>query len=431
MKAYAPVAPLRSIVVMAIVLTGCVHSSSALHPRRHISYWEALAELHPEDAIATARNESEREFAEALANLLDGDIAKAEQRFGKLRLTATDSVIRSGSRVIYTATLQYQEKWATLAALRDEPSPPSIDRSDKASIEQWAAAFRNVPPKTFTFRSPSSRLNMSMSGVGTPLVPVTIGGRDYNFWLDTGSSLTMLSSDVARDLNIVPLSSDTLEIVTSTGRVKASPALVPQLRIGQLVVQNAPTMIVNESSMQMSEPRPIDQTRPVKIDGIIGFDIIRQLDVEMDYGEASIRLRDPATLRREPDRNMFWVGLPVVRLTSTDGIPLHFGLDTGAQVTFVTETLLDKLQISAARTESRRVGGLGGEISLRAPVLPDLRVMVGDFPIMFRGAVVRAPVYQVLASLDGVLGGDIWNSGVVRIDMTNGFFGVKRPRPVL
>jgi hypothetical protein len=431
LKAYAPVAPLRSIVVMAIVLTGCVHSSSALHPRRHISYWEALAELHPEDAIATARNESEREFAEALANLLDGDIAKAEQRFGKLRLTATDSVIRSGSRVIYTATLQYQEKWATLAALRDEPSPPSIDRSDKASIEQWAAAFRNVPPKTFTFRSPSSRLNMSMSGVGTPLVPVTIGGRDYNFWLDTGSSLTMLSSDVARDLNIVPLSSDTLEIVTSTGRVKASPALVPQLRIGQLVVQNAPTMIVNESSMQMSEPRPIDQTRPVKIDGIIGFDIIRQLDVEMDYGEASIRLRDPATLRREPDRNMFWVGLPVVRLTSTDGIPLHFGLDTGAQVTFVTETLLDKLQISAARTESRRVGGLGGEISLRAPVLPDLRVMVGDFPIMFRGAVVRAPVYQVLASLDGVLGGDIWNSGVVRIDMTNGFFGVKRPRPVL
>jgi len=125
---------------------------------------------------------------------------------------------------------------------------------------------------------------------------------------------------------------------------------------------------------------------------------------------------------------MFWVGLPVVRLTSTDGVPLHFGLDTGAQVTFVTETLLDKLQLSAARTESRRVGGLGGEISLRAPVLPDLRVMVGNFPILFRGAVVRAPVYQVLASLDGVLGGDIWNSGVVRIDMTNGVFAVKTPR---
>jgi hypothetical protein len=125
---------------------------------------------------------------------------------------------------------------------------------------------------------------------------------------------------------------------------------------------------------------------------------------------------------------MFWVGLPVIRLTSADGLPLHFGLDTGAQLSFVTETLLDKLQIQAARIESRRVGGLGGEVSLRAPVLPDLRVNVRGFPIMFRGAMVHAPVYQVLAALDGVLGGDIWNSGIVRIDMVNGIFSVRRPR---
>jgi len=62
-------------------------------------------------------------------------------------------------------------------------------------------------------------------------------------------------------------------------------------------------------------------------------------------------------------------------------------------------------------------------------VLPDLRVWVRGYPILFRGAVVRAPVYQVLASLDGVLGGDVWNSGIVRIDMTNGIFAIRRPLP--
>lgn len=427
-KSYAPGAPTCALAAVAIVLTGCAHSSSALHARRHIGYWEALAELHPVDAAANARTESEREFAEALGNLMNGEMEKAEERFGKLRSAATDTIIKTGSRVIYTATLQYQEKWADLAALRSEPTPVYIDRSDRANIELWADAFKNLPPKTFTFRSPVTRLTMSMSAVGTPLVPVTIAGKEYNFWLDTGSSLTMLASDVARDLGIQPLVADTLEIVTSTGRVKASPAVVPQLQIGQLVVQNAPTMIVDQTMMQMREPRPIDRAAPVKIDGIIGFDIIRQLDLEMDYGEATIRLRNPTTARHDTERNMFWVGLPVVKLMSTDGIPLHFGLDTGAQVTFVTETLLDKLQMSPARTESRRVGGLGGEISLRAPVLPDLKVLVGNFPILFRGAVVRAPVYQVLASLDGVLGGDVWNSGIVRIDMTNGIFAVRRAR---
>jgi hypothetical protein len=258
---------------------------------------------------------------------------------------------------------------------------------------------------------------------------VRIAGREYHFWLDTGSSLTMLASDVARDLNIQPLVSDTLEIVTSTGRVKAQPVLIPELQIGPLVVENAPSMIVDETMMQMREPESMLLAKQVKIDGIIGFDIIRQLDIEFDYGESTIKLRNPATSRPEDDRNLFWVGLPVIRMSSEDGIPLHFGLDTGAQVTFVTETLLDKLQVTPARIESRRVGGLGGEISMRAPVMPDVRVLVRNFPIIFRGAAVRAPVYQVLASLDGVLGGDIWNSGIVRIDMTNGVFAIKRPRP--
>jgi len=418
-----------TIILLTLALAACVHSSRALRPPHRASYWEALAELHPLDAIAAARTESEKEFAEALGNLMAGDLENAEHRFDKLRRAATDSVIRAASRVTYTATLQYQEKWETLAALKKDPSEPKADRSDKASIELWAEAFRNVPAKTFTFRSSSMRLPMLMSAVGTPLVPVRIGEKVYNFWLDTGSSLTMLASDVARDLNVLPLVSDTLEIVTSTGRVKAQPSLIPQLQIGQVVVQNAPTMIVDETLMRMSEPRPIERSEQVKIDGIIGFDIIRQLDLEVDFSESILRLRNPASSRPESDRNMFWVGLPVIRLESGEGIALHFALDTGAQQTFVTETLLDKLQLEAARIESRRVGGLGGEISLRAPVLPDLRVWVRGFPILFRGAVVRAPVYQVLASLDGVLGGDVWNSGIVRIDMTNGIFAIRRPRP--
>lgn len=417
---------LCAIASVAIGVVACFHSPAKLRPNRYVNYWEALAELHPTEAVEGARTPSERDFARALQSLMNGDIDKAEEGFGTLRTSANDTIIRAGSRVIYTATLQYQEKWQALAALRSEPGQSKADQTDRASIELWANAFRDVPAKSLTFRSSSALLPMLVSAVGTPLIPVKIQGKDYNFWLDTGSSMTMLASDVARDLHIVPLTPDTLEIVTSTGRVTANPALIPQMVLGQVTVRNAPTMIVDEAMMQMREPKQIELASQVKIDGIIGFDIIRQLDLEVDYGEGELRVRNPATSRRESDRNMFWVGLPVVRISSADGTQLHFGLDTGAQLTFVTETLLDKLQLQAARVESRRVGGLGGEISLRAPVLPDLAVLVRGFPIIFKGAVVRAPVYQVLASLDGVLGGDVWNAGIVRIDMTNGIFGVRR-----
>ncbi|HEV7389047.1 MAG TPA: retroviral-like aspartic protease family protein [Gemmatimonadaceae bacterium] len=416
-------------LLLPMVLAGCFHNTRPVRASHRANYWEALAELHPADAVLVAQSPSETEFAEALGDLMSGAIEKAEDRFAKLRYSANDSVIRAGSRVVYTATLQYQEKWQLLSALKAESTLTIAEQHDKASIELWAEAFKDAPAKVATFKSSTGRLQMSISAVGTPLVPVKIRDKTYNFWLDTGSSLTMLASDVADDLGIKPLVSDTLEIVTSTGRVTAQPALIPQLILGPLVVENVPTMIVGESSMRMRESPPTSFSSQVKIDGIIGFDIIRQLDLELDYGDGILRLRNPAISRPDPHRNLFWVGLPVIRIMSSDGIPLHFGLDTGAQLTFVTESLLEKLQIEPARIENRRVGGLGGEVSLRAPVLPDLRVLVRGYPILFRGAFVRAPVYQVLASLDGVLGGDVWNSGIVRIDVTNGVFAIRKARP--
>jgi clan AA aspartic protease (TIGR02281 family) len=331
-----------------------------------------------------------------------------------------------GARVMYIATLQYQEKWAQLAVMTHDTVRRSGERPDKASIEQWARAFSNIPPKRSEFRARSENVPMSVSAVGTPLIRVHIGDQLFHFWLDTGSSMTMLASDVASSLGITPLVSDTLEIVTSTGRIAAQPAVIPMLRVGQLVIRNVPTMIVDEEMMRMREPKPVGQAPKLKIDGIIGFDIIRGLDIEVDYFDLVLKLRDPAHSETTRDRNMFWVGLPVVRLVSTGGIPLHFALDTGAQLTFVTESLLEKLELQASRVESRRVGGLGGEISMRAPVMSDLRVRLRGFPIVVRSAVVRAPVYQVLAALDGVLGGDIWNAGIVRMDVTNGIFAVRR-----
>lgn len=404
-----------------VACTSAPRSERAVAP---VTYWEALAALDSDAALESARTPAERAFAESLKSLMRGEMEQAETGFSALRLLGSDSVMRSAARVMYVASLQYQEKWKALAAVARDSSRAAPDRRDKASIELWSLAFRSLPPMTSEFRTRSENIAMTVSAVGTPLIRVQIGGRPFNFWLDTGSSMTMLASDVARSLHIDPLVVDTLEIVTSTGRIGAQPAVIPALRLGQLIVRNVPAMIVDESMMRMREPVPTGRGAHLKIDGIIGFDIIRRLDIEVDYSGLILRLRDPARSRRIGDRNMFWVGMPVVKFASTGGIPLHFALDTGAQLTFVTETLLKKLQIEPLRTENQRVGGLGGEISMRAPVLADLRVRLRGFPIIFRGAVVRAPVYQVLAALDGVLGGDIWGAGTVRMDITNGVFAV-------
>jgi hypothetical protein len=130
-------------------------------------------------------------------------------------------------------------------------------------------------------------------------------------------------------------------------------------------------------------------------------------------------------------RNLFWLGVPVVRLIASDGTPLHFGLDTGAQQTFGTETLFDKLQITGDRREPRQVEGLAGVASLQAAIVHRLDLSVRDQPLYLRELVIYASVYRTLVSLDGVLGSDVLRLGVVRLDATNGVFSVNEGiRPV-
>jgi hypothetical protein len=429
------VAPLqqkgRAIVLrfVSILCVACVSGGVRSEPASRDDFWRALAELRPEDAKVTARSRSQREFAVGLGHLMAGRLQDAEASFASLRANADDSVLRIGARMVYSATLQYQEKWDTLAALASDGSAPRFgSQPDLAGVGPWAAAFRAVPAKSLEFQSSGvTTVPLRVSEAGTPLVPVRIANKVYYFWLDTGSSMTIVSSDVANELGLQPLSSDTLQIVTSIGRVAALPALLSRLDIGPVTVRNATAMIVSDEGMRIPGSARSDLPKPIRIDGIVGFDIIRRLDLEVDYVDETLRVRNPAERRLVPrmERNFFlWIGIPVVRMRSGSGVSIHFGLDTGGQQTFATETLLKKLGRTIPRTEKRRIGGMGGAVSLSLPIIPELELWVGHRSLTFREMAVYEPIYQTLVALDGVLGSEIWSSGRIRLDATNGLFEV-------
>lgn len=409
--------------VLTLMLGSCAHTGVRMRELSHPDFWSALAELRPETAVALATTPSQRQFAHALDDMMSGRMAAADTEFGSLRSSADDSLLRSGARVAYSAVLEYEEDWPALAAL--PPLAPQTGAADLAGVERWAASFRSVGAKRFEFPGHVILLPLTLSAAGTPMIPVRLKGRDLHFWLDTGSSMTIVSSDVAATLGIVPLSGDTLEMVSATGRVRALPTVLDRMDFGQVVVRNATAMIVNEKQMEMRQT-PRSEGAPEKIDGIIGFDILHRIDVEIDFNTQRVRLRDPA-LRKNDDpssRNLFWLGVPVVRALSVNGAPLHFGLDTGAQQTFGTETLFDRLDVQMSKSESRQLGGLAGVASLHTAVLHRLDLMIRDRPLFLTDLLIYAPVYKTLVSLDGVFGADVLKLGVVRLDATNGVFSV-------
>ncbi len=356
--------------------------------------------------------------------MMAGNVSQAGEGFADLSAQSEDSLLRNAARIAYSAALQYEENWRLLASLPSSSVAGGAD--DRAAVKRWASSFASIGPKVFEFPRHSVVEPLSFSYAGTPMVPVRINGHDYHFWLDTGSSMTIIPSDVAAVLGVVPVSADTLEIVTNTGRVAALPTVLDRIEIGELVIKNATAMIVDEGLMELRERPRLETGERTKIYGIIGFDIIHRLDIEIDHDQSRIRIRNPSptAIASLAGRNFFWLGIPVVALAAADGTPLNFGLDTGAELTFGTKTLMDKLTLRANRRDVRRVGGLGRATALQTGIVHELRVKVRDRPFFLREMIIYPPVYRTLVSLDGILGADVTRAGVVRLDATNGIFSI-------
>jgi hypothetical protein len=183
-----------------------------------------------------------------------------------------------------------------------------------------------------------------MTPLGTPAVRVKINGKEYEFWLDTGSGITVLSSEVAAEAGVPIISGDTLTVRTFSGTASAKPALVRTMTVGQVVVTNTPAIIIDASMMLLQSSADGLTKVNHRVDGILGWDFIRQFDVLMNYDERVIELARPETgLARSGVRNLTWIGQPLVEVKTSEGKTLHLALDTGAQATLLNATVLEKV----------------------------------------------------------------------------------------
>jgi len=391
------------------------------------SFWEAIGNLDADYPTGHHTTPDQSAFAAALRLLMLAQHDKAELLLDSLRRSSGDSIVRMASHILLTATLQYQDKWKELAALPlRESRVDTLDR-DKAGVELWAAAFKDAPPRQFVFPPGPVVLPLSLSVAGTPVIPVMVNGRPKRFWLDTGSSMSIIASDVAAECGVEALVKDTLEVATTTGRISARPTSIRQLDIGGITIANSTGMIVASRLLEVYVDDTPTRKRRLAIDGIIGFDIISRLNMRLDYGDGTVTLTKSVRSegQGEKQRNFFWVGTPIVRLIAPGGIPLHLGLDTGSQETYATDRLLAKTRPRTFIGERTRIGGFGGTTEFRGKFIAELRLSLRGKALLFQKVLVFAPAVSTFVNLDGVLGNDIARTGIIRLDATNGIFSVE------
>jgi len=392
------------------------------------TFWNSVSELDVAAARAQASTMSERFFTDALSSLVEGNVVGAEVLFHSL-LADPDPLVRGRARIGLTVSLNAQGKWQDLAAL-----PPEIraggdtvgDIVDRAAVDSWAGVLRDVPPVIIDAPVVPDVLPVIGSSVGTPIIKVFINGHERYFWVDTGATMSLLASDVAAECGVVPLTKDTLAIAAAQGRIDARPAIASVVRIGRITVRNLPVALLDPAALRLAKRLAYGRLVTVKLDGVIGSDVLRRLSVVLDMGAGTMSLARPAT-HAPRRRSLIWIGFPVVRLLTRDGKPVLFGLDTGADSTIVTDAWMDRTPDPGLSPAKGRIDALGATHASDLPVLRNVTVGDGEYILHLRNVPIVQERRQTFVALDGVLGSDVLAHATLRMDITNGMFSIRAP----
>jgi hypothetical protein len=329
--------------------------------------------------------------------------------------------------------LSYYSDWASMARLRVPTE--TLDSSTSslalaAGVERWARALSIVPPPQFDIPSGTVVLPMRRSFLGTPVVTIRINGKPHDFWLDTGASMTLLSTDVAIAAGAKLAANDTLALGVVGGHIEARAIYLDSMSMGSIVVRGLGAALVSPEALRFDERTINGIKRTVPIDGMIGTDVLRHLDVVIDARAGTITLSRPRR-RTVATRNLFWVGYPVVRLVTRDGRPVIFGLDTGAEGTYVTTTLLRKLPRTPVAARRNSLVGLGGSQQGSATskksqwVARNVPLSDGNYAIALRNVPIMPAQRWTFVDFDGVIGSDVALATRMHLDFTNGVFDIR------
>lgn len=210
------------------------------------------------------------------------------------------------------------------------------------------------------------------------LVTVRIDGKPRVMVLDTGASITAISTRTARELGIQ--SATTMSI---NGDIQAGVGLVRSLSIGLADHRNVEVAIVDLPNARNSS---------VPFDGILGLDILTRHDLVLDFRDRTIALYPPGAIVE----NSLWPGMAKVALERDsrglmrldvkidDHPPIRALLDLGAPITVINRASAKLLGVSRPmfQVASMTVGNV--ELARRT-------LLVRDLPVFERAGLADQP----------------------------------------
>ena len=426
---------LAILFICLFLIQGCVSTSTltverirqdipidSAAPAAYDTFWDAMQNLDFSYLQAYPVLAGQQSFADGLRMTVDGKIPEAENEFRKLLGSETDPVILEYAQSMLERLLFFQGDWQALL----EISGHDEDTDGTGSL---ITAYNSLPPVNYLFPDQPVEIPMKLSLSGCPMIEVTVNGHQKTFWIDTGAGLSVVASDIASECGITPIGEESIAAGTATSKtIPARPAVIDDLAVGDFQISNLPVMILDKKDLEF---KVLGVIKILKIDGIIGWNAIQKMDIEIDYRNGATTIRKPVD-SDSSNRNFFWIDYPIVSLWDRQGQRLHFGLDTGARKSSLTENILKKITFDDVHTKSVHVGSAGGFEKTESKIIPDISLILNDYSLNFHNIETHSQMKKMssFVQLDGILGSDVFHNGTVRMNCIAGTLDVSFPQDV-
>ena len=260
-----------------------------------------------------------------------------------------------------------------------------------------AACTRNVPASTPPPGGASQKLDVASSG--HLLVSATIDGRPYSMILDTGASVTSVTTNTARELGIEP--TGTMKI---NNTIDAPTGTVASLAISGVEHAQVPVVIVD-----------LPDALAIGAEGILGLDLLARHDIVVDFADEEFGVYPAGTLVSSRRLELVELdyganGLILLDVALDDRTTVPAMLDLGAPVSVLNRSAG---ALIGTRAPATNISMSTGDIDL-VPV----RALVRDIGTFARLGYARRPAI--------VLGTDVFEDRVLAISYRDRVASVSR-----
>lgn len=197
----------------------------------------------------------------------------------------------------------------------------------------------------------------ALPGTSVYTVNAQLRGLPTQWLVDTGASTSMVATPVVKALGLKgkPIPNQRLSFAVAGNdcpNMNATLQQLPPLMLGKLQVKGL-------HSLQFA-----NTVIPAELSGVLGMDVLRQFDLYLHPGKATLSLLPPTPLPGDAIATAVplqeKLGVMVAQLYMNGKGPFRVLLDTAADSTFISEQVAAKLNLDAASLSPIQIRGFCG-----------------------------------------------------------------------